>query len=147
MTSAKKNKGIDSLLAFLEKKIPEGPWHYPEDQLADVSQKLLAAEVTREKIMHHIHEEIPYDLAVLPETWEPFKDGSVKIVQTIIVTHANHRAIILGKGGTKIRSISTESRLDLEKILGMKVHLMIHIRVDSLWQSKAHYYTETGLDG
>ena len=145
MISAKKQDGMDHLLAHLDTKMPEGDWQYPEDQLSNLPQKLLAAEITREKVMHHAHEEIPYELTVLPELWEPQGNGSIKIMQTILVKEEGHKPILLGKGGQKLKAIGTEARQDIEILLESKVHLVLHIRSDSRWQEKAQYFSETGL--
>lgn len=146
MISAQKQDGIEAILTHLEGKMPEAPWRYPEDQLADIPQKLMATEVTREKFMHHLHEEIPYEAMVLCDTWEEHRDGSVRIVQSIVVANNSQRLIVLGKGGQKIRAIGMESRMDLQVMLGRKVHLILHVRVDKKWQEKDHYYSEIGFD-
>jgi GTP-binding protein Era len=125
--------------------MPEKPWLYPEDQLSTKPQQFLAADIIREKILFQIHEEIPYELVVVPEIWEPLEKGGVRIVQTIVVQEDNHKPILLGKGGTKLKTIGQQARLELESFLGCKVHLVLHVRVDKRWQEKNQYYTETGF--
>lgn len=145
MISALKKDGISRLLTHLVSKMPEKPWLYPEDQLSTKPQQFLAADIVREKILFQIHEEIPYELAVVPEIWEPLEKGGFRIVQTIVVQEDNHKPILLGKGGSKLKTIGQQARLELESFLGCKVHLVLHVRVDKRWQEKNQYYTETGF--
>ncbi|MBM3610887.1 MAG: GTPase Era [Alphaproteobacteria bacterium] len=145
MISALKKDGISRLLNHLVSKMPEKPWLYPEDQLSTKPQQFLAADIIREKILFQIHEEIPYELVVVPEIWEPLEKGGVRIVQTIVVQEDNHKPILLGKGGSKLKTIGQQARLELEGFLGCKVHLVLHVRVDKRWQEKNQYYTETGF--
>ena len=146
MISALTGDGVDKLKQKLVNAMPEGPWHYPEDQLTDLPERLLAAEITREQILNQLHEELPYEAAVLPEQWETRKDGSIAIGQTIIVTRPNHRAIVLGKGGARIKAIGTAAREEMTAQLGCKVHLFLDVRVDERWQEKGEFYRLFGLD-
>jgi GTP-binding protein Era len=146
MISALKKDGLEALLKHLASKMPEKPWLYGEDQLSTKPQQLLVADIIREKILFHIHEEIPYELVVVPELWEPLENKQgLRIVQTIVVQEDSHRPILLGKGGSKLKTIGQQARIEIEALLGCKVHLMIHVRVDKRWQEKNHYYTETGF--
>lgn len=146
MISALTGDGVDKLKKHIFAHMPEGPWHYPEDQLTDLPERLLCAEITREQILHQLHEELPYEAAVLPEQWETHKDGSIAIAQTIIVTRPNHRAIVLGKGGARIKTIGTAARTEMAAQLGCKVHLFLDVRVDERWQERGEFYRLFGLD-
>lgn len=146
MVSALNGDGVDKLKKKILTHMPEGPWHYPEDQLTDLPERLLCAEITREQILHQLHEELPYEAAVMPEQWETRKDGSIAIGQTIIVTRPNHRAIVLGKGGARIKMIGTKAREEMTAQLGCKVHLFLDVRVDERWQEKGEFYRQFGLD-
>lgn len=147
MISALKKKGLERFLAALDRKMPEGEWEYPEDQLSNQSQKILMAEITREKILFYVHEEIPYGLVVLPEVFESLSEKGVKIVQTIVIQDPGHKPILLGKGGQKIKTIGQAARHAMEEFLGCKVHLILHVRIDERWQEKNYYYHETGFEG
>ncbi len=145
MISAKKGSGLKQLLAHLDKKLPERDWDYPEDQLSTVPLKLLAADITREKVMHQIHAEIPYELTILPDLWETLGDGSIRIVQTILTTDDGHKPILIGAGGSRLKSIGKMARLEMESLFGTKVHLILHVRSEKDWQEKSAYYNETGF--
>lgn len=146
MISAQKKTGMEKLEHFLLDALPEGPWMYPEDQLSNLSERFLAAELTREVILHQVHDEVPHGLAVRTEKWEDFNNGDVKIFQQICVSRRSHKSIILGKGGTKIKTIGELARKEISKALGCKVHLFLHVKVDEKWQDNPEFYQELGLD-
>ena len=144
--SALTGDGVPELKDRLAELMPEGPWHYPEDQVSDASERLLACEVTREQLYRQLHEELPYDSAVRPESYTKRKDGSVEIRQQIVVTRDTQRAIVLGKGGSRIKAIGEAARGELAEILGHKVHLFLHVKVDENWTENREFYEELGLD-
>ena len=144
--SALTGDGVPELKAALAAMMPEGAWHYPEDQVSDASERLLAAEVTREQLYKQLHEELPYDSAVRPEKYVERKDGSVEIHQQIVVTRDNQRAIVLGKGGSRIKAIGEAARKELAEMLGQKVHLFLHVKVEENWAESREIYEEIGLD-
>lgn len=144
--SALTGDGVPELKTHLAGLMPEGPWHYPEDQVSDASERLLACEITREQLYRQLHEELPYDAAVRPEAYEQRKDGSVEIRQQIVVTRDNQRAIVLGKGGAKIKAIGEAARKELAEVLGQKVHLFLHVKVEENWADARDIYEEIGLD-
>lgn len=146
MVSALTGDGVAGLKEHLIAGMPEGVWMFPEDQLTDISDRLLAAEITREQIFKQLHEELPYAATVVPEAWEEKKDGSVIVRQTILVMRPNHRAIVLGKNGAQIKSISQASREELTQILGRTVHLFLEVKADSNWQEKSEFYQIFGLE-
>ncbi|AOR75683.1 GTPase Era [Novosphingobium resinovorum] len=144
--SALSGDGVPELKTWLAGQMSEGPWHYPEDQVSDASERLLACEITREQLYRQLHEELPYDAAVRPEAYTPRKDGSVEIRQQIVVTRDNQRAIVLGKGGSKIKAIGEAARKELSEVLGQKVHLFLHVKVEENWAETKDIYEEIGLD-
>lgn len=144
--SALTGDGVPELKAALAALMPEGPWHYPEDQVSDASERLLAAEVTREQLYRQLHEELPYDSAVRPEKYIQRKDGSVEIHQQIVVMRDNQRAIVLGKGGSRIKAIGEAARKELSEMLGAKVHLFLHVKTDERWSEDKEMFEEIGLD-
>ncbi len=146
MLSALKGSGVQDLLKYLAKNLPEGPWHYPEDQVTDMPMRLMAAEVTREKLFKMLHEELPYHLTVETELWEEFDDGSIKIEQTIYIAREAHKKIILGKGGAMIKKIGQAAREELEEILGCRVHTKLFVKVREGWQDDSERYKIWGLD-
>lgn len=146
MISALKNEGVTDLLDAIVAKAPKGPWHYPDDQITDLNERLWASEITRETLLLLLHQEIPYGLTVATEGWELFQDGSVKITQTIYIERTSQRAIILGEKGTKIKEINMKTRDQLETFLGKKVHLFLHVKVDEKWQERPAFYRDIGLD-
>jgi len=146
MISALKNNYVDDLVRYIKAEIPEGTWLYPEDQLANISERLLASEITREQVFHQVHEELPYLSAVQTELWEDFDNGDVKIVQIIYVARQAHKGIILGTQGQKIKMISERARKELKTILGRTVHLYLHVKVDEKWQDKPEHYQDLGLN-
>ena len=146
MISGLTGDGVDQLADMLAEKMPLGPYLFPEDQAADLPVRLLAAEVTREKLMLRLHQEIPYQLTVETEAWEQHNNGSVKVEQMIHVARENHRSIILGKGGATIKEIGMASRTELQSILGKPVHLFLRVKVSERWQDARERYTALGLD-
>lgn len=146
LISALTRDGVDSLLNDLAKIVPENPWHFPEDQLSDLPQRLLATEITREKIFQFLHQELPYAITVEGEKWENFKNGDVKISQIIFVMRESQRQILLGKGGQQIKRIGEAARRDLQHILGARVHLFLHVRVAKDWAERRQHYEEMGLE-
>jgi GTP-binding protein Era len=146
MISALSGDGVADLKRVLAERMPPGPWHYPADDLSDAPLRLLAAEITREKIFNRLHDELPYAITVETASWEERKDGSVRIEQTIYVTRAGQKAIVLGKGGQTIKQISTEARQELCGILERPVHLFLFVKVRSGWQDDPERYREMGLE-
>ena len=144
--SALTGDGVPELKQRLADLMPEGPWHYPEDQVSDASERLLAAEVTREQLYQQLHEELPYDSAVRPESYTQRKDGSVEIHQQIVVGRDSQKAIVLGKRGARIKAIGEEARKELSELLGVPVHLFLHVKVDENWAESREMYEEIGLD-
>ena len=146
MISALTGDGVDDLRDFLAGRMPAGPWLYPEDQLADIPLRLLAAETTREKLFLRLHQELPYALGVETESWEERQDGSIRIDQVIYVLRDSHKPIILGKGGRQIKAVGQASREDLEAFLGQRVHLFIHVKVAPKWTDDPSRYRDMGLE-
>jgi len=146
MISAADGSGVDDLMKRLAELMPEGPWLYPEDQTADLPARLLAAEITREKLYLRVHEELPYAAAVETNAFEERKDGSVRIEQNIYVERESQRPIILGKNGQTLKWIGQHAREELETLLERKVHLFLHVKVDERWQDRRELYGDVGLD-
>jgi len=146
MISCARGDGIDALETAIAARMPEGPALYPPDQVADLPVRLLAAEVTREKLMLRLHQELPYQLMVETEGWEERADGSVRIQQAVIVGREGHKAMVLGKGGSLIKEIGRLSRLELADMLERPVHLFLFVKVDERWQEKRDRYQGIGLD-
>ena len=146
MISALEGTGVGDLLKFLAQKVPEGPWHYPEDQVSDLPERMLAAEITREKVFLLLKQELPYRITVETEKWEERKDGSVKIDQIIYVQKDGHKRIVLGKGGQQIKKIGELARRELEEILDCKVHLFLFVKVRDSWEDDPARYRHWGLD-
>jgi GTP-binding protein Era len=126
--------------------MPEGPWHYPEDQVSDVTERLLAAEITREQLYRQLREELPYDSAVRPESYTHRKDGSIEVRQQIVVARDSQKAIVLGKRGSRIKEIGEAARKELSEQLGVPVHLFLHVKVDENWAESREMFEEMGLD-
>lgn len=143
--SALTGDGIDGLTDWLIDQMPVSPWHFPEDQVSDISERLLAAEVTREQIFRQLHQELPYATAVMPEKYRHRDDGSLEIHQQILVERESQRSIILGKGGSQISAIGSKAREELGRILGIKVHLFLHVKVNPKWDEDKSLYEEIGL--
>ena len=146
LISAERGHGVEVLRSWLAKTLPEGPWLYPEDQIADLPMRMIAAEITREKLTLRLHQELPYQLTVETENWEERKDGSAKIDQVIYVVRDGHKGIVLGKRGETIKSVSQSSREELTEFLGRKVHLFLQVKVRPNWLEEAERYSEMGLD-
>ncbi|HNQ92593.1 MAG TPA: GTPase Era [Alphaproteobacteria bacterium] len=146
MISALTGDGVQDVLKEFVKNLPEGAWHYDEDQVSDMPMRLLAAEMTREQVFLQLHEEVPYEITVETETWEQFDNGDVKLSQVIHVTRENLKAIILGKGGSRLKEIGARARAELEKMMETTVHLKLFVRVSTKWKDDPHYYAEWGLD-
>jgi GTP-binding protein Era len=146
LVSALKGDGLDALMDWVKARMPEGPWHYPEDEAADIPARLLAAEVTREKLYLRLHDELPYASTVETEKWEERRDGSVKIDQTIYVQRDGQKAIVLGKGGATIKKIGELARTELEEMFGRKVHLFLFVKVREDWDQQREHYREMGLE-
>jgi GTP-binding protein Era len=146
MVSASSGDGVGDLKEHLAKAMPEGPWHYPADQLSDATDRMVAAELTREQIYLQLHEELPYASAVETEKWEERKDGSALIHQQILVERDSQKAIVLGKGGSKLKSIGANARAAIAEHLGRKVHLFLHVKVAPRWSEDRGLYEEIGLD-
>ncbi len=146
MVSALRQDGVKDVLTSLAAALPEGPFLYPEDQAADLPLRLLAAEVTREQVFLQLHQELPYEAAVETEKWEDRPDGSVRIEQTIHVQRDSQRAIVLGKGGARIKEIGARARHELGRMLERPVHLFLHVKVSERWADDPAHYRAIGLD-
>ena len=146
MISASTGDGVEDLKARLAGAMPEGPWMYPEDQAADVPARVLAAEITREKVYLRVHEELPYSAAVETTSFEDRSDGSARIEQTIYVERESQRPIVLGRGGQTLKWIGQKAREELTEILGRPVHLFLTVKVDPKWQDSRALYAQFGLD-
>lgn len=146
MISAEKGYGCDQLRDWLAATLPESPWLYPEDQIADLPMRMIAAEITREKLTLRLHEEIPYQLTVETEAWEERKDGSAKVDQIVYVSRPGHKGIVLGKGGETIKAVGQAARAELEEFMGRRVHLFLQVKVRENWLDEAERYNEMGLD-
>jgi GTP-binding protein Era len=146
MVSATTGDGVPELKAALAARVPEGPWHFPEDQVSDATDRMMAAEVTREQLYLQLHAELPYASAIETEKYEERKDGSVVIHQQILVGRDTQKAIVLGKGGARIKQIGEAARAELAAALGRKVHLFLHVKVSPKWEEDRGLYREIGLD-
>ena len=146
MISALNGDGIPPLLARLAERMPKGPALYPPEQTADLPMRLLAAEVTREKLMLRLHQELPYQLMVETESWEPFDNGSVRIRQAVIIAREQHKGMVLGKGGSSIKAIGKAAREELTDMLGQTVHLILFVKVDPKWMERREAYASVGLE-
>ena len=145
MVSALKGGGVTDLEAKLRTLMPEGPWLFPEDEISDLPQRLLAAEITREKAYLYLHQELPYALAVGTESWEDFNNGEVRIEQAITVARDSHKGIVVGKGGQMIRRIRAEAQDELSELLDRKVHLFVRVKVREKWADDPGHFREWGL--
>lgn len=146
MISALTGDGTQELLQHLAGAVPVGPWAYPEDQAADIPLRLLASEITRERIYDRLHQELPYATTVVTEQWTQNKDGSARIEQTIFVERDGQKAIVLGKGGATIKLLGSQARAEMEALFGHKVHLFLHVKVRENWADDPAHYREMGLD-
>lgn len=145
MVSSVTNDGVDDLRKTLSAALPEGPWHFPDDQVSDITTRLLAAEITREQLYRQLHEELPYASTVETELWQEQKNGSVKIHQQILVQRDTQKAIVLGKGGMRIRAIGSAARAELETLLDRRVHLFLNVKVKPDWAEDRETYRDMGL--
>jgi GTP-binding protein Era len=146
MISAEKGDGVSDLRRWLAKTLPAGPWHYPEDQIADQPLRQIAAEITREKLTLRLHQELPYQMTVETESWEERKDGSVRIEQVVYVAREGHKGIVLGHKGAAIRQIGAEARAEIGKLTGRPAHLFLTVKVRPGWLDEPARYREMGLD-
>jgi len=146
MISAATGDGVEDLARALAARLPEGPWHFPEDQLSDLPVRLLAAEITREHLFRQLHDELPYELTVEPETWEEFEDGSARIGQVVFIQRESQKPIVLGRGGQRIKGVREAAQVEIEQLLGRKVHLFLHVTVRENWAEERTRYRDLGLD-
>jgi GTPase len=146
MISAETGDGVDDLMKALAGRLPEGPWHYPADQIADMPLREIAAEITREQLFRQLHAELPYALTVEQESWEDFADGSLRVGQQIIVAREGHRAIVLGEGGQMIKAVREAAQAEIGVLTGRKVHLFLHVKFRENWQDDPERYRAMGLD-
>ena len=146
MISAERGHGCDALRKWLVEQVPEGPWLYPEDQIADLPMRMIAAEMTREKLTLRLHQELPYELTVETENWEERPDGSARIDQLIYVARDGHKGIVLGKGGETIKQVSQAARAEIMEFVGRPVHLFLQVKVRPNWLEEKERYSEMGLD-
>jgi GTP-binding protein Era len=146
MISATQGDGVADLKQALADAMPEGPWLYPEDEVSDATDRMLAAELTREQIVNQLHQELPYATAVETETWEDRPDGSTVIRQQILVERDSQKAIVIGKGGRRLKSIGAAAREEIAHHLGRPVHLFLHVKVNARWDEDRSLYREIGLE-
>jgi len=146
LISAETGDGVGDLKAWLAGEMPEGPWHYPEDQVADAPLRLIAAEITREKLTLRLHQELPYQLTVETESWEDRPDGSARIEQVVYVAREGHKGIVLGKGGETAKAVSMAARREIAGLLDRPVHLFLTVRVREGWEEEVERYRALGLD-
>jgi GTP-binding protein Era len=146
MIAATSGDGVPELKSHLTAAMPDGPWHFPEDQLTDVTDRMVAAELTREQLYHQLHAELPYASAVATEKWEDRKDGSTVIHQQIYVERDSQKAIVVGKGGSRLKQIGAAAREAIGEHLGRKVHLFLHVKVNPRWGEDRGLYQDIGLD-
>ncbi len=144
--SASTEDGVPELKRLLANRVPEGPWHFPEDQVSDATDRMLAAEVTREQLYLQLHAELPYACAVETEKYEERRDGSVAIHQQILIARDSQKAIVLGARGARLKEIGSRARAELAPLLGRKVHLFLHVKVKPDWEEDRSLYREIGLD-
>ena len=146
MISAERGHGVDDLKSWLASEVPTGAWFYPEDQIADLPMRMIAAEITREKLTLRLHEELPYQLTVETEAWEDRPDGSARIDQIVYVARDGHKGIVLGNKGETIKAVGQASRVELSEFLGRPVHLFLQVKVRPNWLDEPERFTEMGLD-
>lgn len=146
MISAETGDGVADLLKGIARRLPEGPWHYPADQISDMPMRDIAAEITREQLFRQLHEELPYALTVEQESWEDFADGSVRVGQQIIVARESQRSIVLGERGRRIKAVREAAQKEIEALTGRKVHLFLHVKLAENWQDDPERYRAMGLD-
>ena len=145
MVSALNGEGVLELQATIAARVPSGPWLFPDDQLSDLPQRLLASEITREKVYLYLHQELPYSVAVDNDNWKELKDNSIRIEQVIYVQRESQKGIVLGSGGKIIKRIRTESQRELSDLFETKVHLFLHVKVSANWINEPGRYREWGL--
>ena len=146
MISALTGDGVTDVRSWLAGQVPAGPWHYPEDQISDAPMRVLAAEITREKLFHRLHQELPYQSTVETELWKEMKDGSVRIEQTIYVERDSQKKIVIGKGGQTLKSIGADARKEISSIVEGPVHLFLFVKVREGWGDDPERYREMGLE-
>jgi GTP-binding protein Era len=146
MVSAAQGDGIADLKHALAETMPAGPWLYPEDDVSDATDRMIAAELTREQIVNQLHQELPYATAIETETWEDQADGSTAIHQQIIVERDSQKAIVIGKGGRRLKAIGAAARAEIAEHLGRPVHLFLHVKVEPRWSEDRSLYREIGLE-
>ncbi|MDE0209164.1 MAG: GTPase Era [Boseongicola sp.] len=146
MVSARNGDGVDDLRHWLAEELPEGPWLYPEDQIADMPLRMIAAEITRKALTLRLHQELPYQLTVETESWDTSPDGSVRIDQVIYVMRDGHKGIVLGKNGEMIKVVGQLARREITEFMDCKVHLFLTVKVRSNWQDDAERFREMGLE-
>lgn len=146
MISAATGDGLDDLRRYLAGRMREGPWLFPEDQAADMPLRLLASEITREKLFLQLHEELPYNLTVETDNWEDFKDGSAKIQQTIYIGRENQKPIVIGKGGARIRKVREDAQQEMQALLERPIHLFLFVKVRENWIEDPERYRNLGLE-
>jgi GTP-binding protein Era len=146
MISAEDGSGVEDLKAYFVANVPEGPWHYPEDEISDAPLRLLAAEITREKIYRLLHDELPYAITVETTDWKDLKNGAARIEQTIFVERDSQKPIVLGKGGRTIKQISQSARAEIKDIIEREAHLFLFVKVRESWKDDPERYREMGLE-
>ena len=146
MISASQGDGVPDIKHALAAALPVGPWLYPEDEVSDATDRMIAAELTREQIVNQLHQELPYATAVETETWEDRPDGSTEIRQQILVERDSQKAIVIGKGGRRLKEIGAAARAEIAQHLGRSVHLFLHVKVNPRWDEDRGLYREIGLD-
>jgi GTP-binding protein Era len=146
MISASQGDGVPDLKRALADAMPEGPWLYPEDEVSDATDRMVAAELTREQIVNQLHQELPYATAIETETWEDRPDGSTAIRQQILVERDSQKAIVIGKGGRRLKAIGAAARAEIAEHLGRPVHLFLHVKVNPRWDEDRSLYREIGLE-
>ncbi|MCH2547909.1 MAG: GTPase Era, partial [Alphaproteobacteria bacterium] len=146
MVSAQDGDGVEDLKKFLADAMPEGHWFYPEDQMTDISERLLASEITREKLFMQLDQELPYSLTVETESFEKQKNGSIRIGQIIYVQREGQKTIVLGKGGQKVKAVGEAARKELTQLWGCKVHLFLFVKVREKWKENPEIYRYLGLE-
>ncbi|MES2136818.1 MAG: GTPase Era [Pseudomonadota bacterium] len=146
MISAAQGDGVADVKHALTEAMPEGPWLYPADEVSDATDRMIAAELTREQIVNQLHQELPYATAVETETWEDRPDGSTEIRQQILVERDSQKAIVIGKGGQRLKAIGAAARAEIAEHLGRRVHLYLHVKVNPKWDEDRGLYREIGLE-
>jgi GTP-binding protein Era len=146
MVSAVQGDGVADVKQALADAMPPGPWLYPEDEVSDATDRMIAAELTREQIVNQLYQELPYATAVETETWEDRPDGSTEIRQQILVERDSQKAIVIGKGGSRLKRIGEAARAEIAQHLGRPVHLYLHVKVNPKWDEDRGLYREIGLE-